>query len=156
MTPPVASLPTAVKNVSPATDHQAFNETLELLEWPVVCEHLATFASTRMGLESARATQFPPSLAITLQRQAETVEMAILDDLIEGGLSFRGVSDLRPVLLRCTKGGVASGEELLAVAGTLAAARKLRRQIDDQELRPVCTALIEDRTARFLPFLKRW
>ena len=143
MNHPVVFLPTAIETVSPPNDHQALSETLELLEWPEVCEHLATFASTRMGLESARVTRLPSSLAETVKRQAETVEMAVLDDLTEGGLSFRGVNDLRPVLLRCLKGGVASGEELLAVAGTLAAARKLRRQIDDQELRPVCTALIE-------------
>lgn len=143
MNHPVVFLPTAIESVSPPNDHQALSETLELLEWPEVCEHLATFASTRMGLESARVTRLPSSLAETVKRQAETVEMAVLDDLTEGGLSFRGVKDLRPVLLRCLKGGVASGEELLAVAGTLAAARKLRRQIDDQELRPVCTALIE-------------
>lgn len=143
MNHPVVFLPTAIEIVSPPNDRQALSETLELLEWPEVCEHLATFASTRMGLESARVTRLPSSLAETVKRQAETVEMAVLDDLTEGGLSFRGVKDLRPVLLRCLKGGVASGEELLAVAGTLAAARKLRRQIDDQELRPVCTALIE-------------
>jgi DNA mismatch repair protein MutS2 len=143
MNHPVVFLPTAIEIVSPPNDRQALSETLELLEWPEVCEHLASFASTRIGLESARVTRLPSSLAETVKRQAETVEMAVLDDLTEGGLSFRGVKDLRPVLLRCLKGGVASGEELLAVAGTLAAARKLRRQIDDQELRPVCTALIE-------------
>ena len=47
------------------------------------------------------------------------------------------------MLLRCGKGGVASGEELLAVAETLAAARRLRRQIDEPELRPACSALID-------------
>ena len=83
MNPPVVSLPTATETVSPPSHHQALSETLELLEWPVVCEHLATFASTRMGLESARETQLPQSLAETLQRQAETVEMAVLDDLTE-------------------------------------------------------------------------
>ena len=69
--------------------------------------------------------------------------MAALDDLTDGGISFRGVQDLTPVLLRCSKGGVASGEDLLAVADTLAAARRLRRQIDEPELRPACSSLIE-------------
>ena len=39
--------------------------------------------------------------------------------------------------------GVATAEELLAVADTLAAARRLRRQIDEPELRPACSDLVE-------------
>ena len=140
MNPPVAFLPTAT---DPGLDHQAWQETLELLEWPLVCQHLSDFTSTRMGRDAARTLELPVSLAASSQRLAETVEMVVLDDLSEGGLSFRGVVDLRPVLLRCSKGGVASGEELLGVAETLAAARRLRRQIDQPDLRPVCTALIE-------------
>ncbi len=140
MNPPVAFLPTAT---DPGLDHQAWQETLELLEWPLVCKHLSDFTSTRMGRDAARTLELPVSLAASSQRLAETVEMVVLDDLSEGGLSFRGVVDLRPVLLRCSKGGVAAGEELLGVAETLAAARRLRRQIDQPDLRPVCTALIE-------------
>ena len=141
MNPPVAFLPTAA-DPTKGID-QAFQETLELLEWPRVCDHLASFASTRMGRDAARNLVLPETLEASRQRLAETVEMAVLDDLTEGGLSFRGVQDLTPVLLRCSKGGVASGEELLAVAETLAAARRLRRQIDEPELRPACSALID-------------
>ncbi|BEV36134.1 endonuclease MutS2 [Synechococcus sp. M16CYN] len=142
MNPPVVFPPTAVDSVD-GWDRQAFLETLELLEWHLVCEHLASFASTRMGIEAARTAPLPSSLAITLRRQAETAEIAVLDELIEGGLSFRGIQDLKPVLSRCSKGGVAAGEELLTVAETLAASRRLRYQIDDRELRPVCSALVE-------------
>ena len=67
--------------------------------------------------------------------------MAGLDGITEGGLSFQGVHDLESVLLRCSKGGTADGEELLRVADTLAAARRLRRQVDDPDLRPLCTDL---------------
>ena len=141
MNPPVASPPTAT-DLSQGAD-RAQQETLELLEWHRVCDHLSGFASTGMGRDAARVQPLPASLEESKQRLAETVEMAVLDDLTEGGLSFRGVQNLEPVVLRCSKGGVASGEELLAVAETLAAARRLRRQIDDPELRPVCTALIE-------------
>ena len=140
MNPLVASPPTATDS---RLASQAWQETLELLEWPLVCQHLSDFASTRMGRDAARQLTLPSSPAGSRQRLAETNEMVVLDDLSEGGLSFRGVADLRPVLLRCGKGGVASGEELLGVAETLAAARRLRRQIDEPNLRPVCTALIE-------------
>ena len=144
MNPQVAFLPTATEPVTErCLDDQAWQETLELLEWPLVCRHLSDFASTRMGRDAARRLELPANLATSSLRLAETMEMVVLDDLTEGGLSFRGVVDLRPVLLRCSKGGVASGEELLGVAETLAAARRLRRQIDQPELRPVCTALID-------------
>ena len=141
MNPPVAFPPTAA-DPTRGID-RAVQETLDLLEWPRVCDHLASFASTGMGRDAARNLVLPESLEASQLRLAETVEMAVLDDLTEGGLSFRGVQDLTPVLLRCSKGGVASGEELLAVAETLAAARRLRRQIDEPELRPACSALID-------------
>ena len=141
MNPPVAFPPTVA---DPTTgNEQAVQETLELLELPRVCDQQASFASNGMGLDAARSLVQPETLDASKQRQAETVEMAVLDDLTEGGISFRGVRDLTPVLLRCSKGGVASGEELLAVAETLAAARRLRRQIDEPDIRPVCSALID-------------
>ena len=141
MNPQVAFLPTAPE-VQGEGD-RALQESLDLLEWPLVCAHLSSFASTGMGRIAARDLRLPDSFEHSLQRQAETVEMAALDDLTDGGISFRGVQDLTPVLLLCSKGGVASGEDLLAVADTLAAARRLRRQIDEPELRPACSSLIE-------------
>ena len=141
MNPPVAFLPTAPEVQS--VGDRALRESLDLLEWPLVCAHLSSFASTGMGRIAARDLPLPDRVQHSLQRQAETVEMAALDDLTDGGISFRGVQDLTPVLLRCSKGGVASGEDLLAVADTLAAARRLRRQIDEPELRPACSSLIE-------------
>ena len=141
MNPPVAFLPT-VPEVQGDRD-RALRESLDLLEWPQVCAHLSSFASTGMGRTAARHLPLPDSVQHSLQRQAETVEMAALDDLTDGGISFRGVQDLTPVLLRCSKGGVASGEDLLAVADTLSAARRLRRQIDQPEVRPACSGLIE-------------
>ena len=122
----------------------ALEETLELLEWPRLCQHLSSFTSTLQGRRHCCQGLLPESLPESLILQAKTQEMASLDGLLDGGLSFQGVADLDLILLRCSKGGVASGEELLAVADTLAAARRLRRQIDDPELRPVCTALLSD------------
>ena len=122
----------------------ALEETLELLEWPRLCQHLSSFASTLQGRRHCCLGSLPDSLPESLILQARTQEMASLDGLLDGGLSFQGVGDLDVILLRCSKEGVASGEELLAVADTLGAARRLRRQIDDPELRPVCTALLVD------------
>ena len=116
-------------------------ETLELLEWPRLCEHLASFASTKPGRRAALGTSLPEDLATSRLWLARTIELAGLDGITEGGLSFQGVHDLESVLLRCSKGGTADGEELLRVADTLAAARRLRRQVDDPDLRPLCTDL---------------
>ena len=68
-------------------------------------------------------------------------------------MSFQGVADIAALVTLCAKGGTAPGEELLALATTLAAARRLRRQIDDPQLRPVCTALVAE--LRTLPELEQ-
>lgn len=121
-----------------------WHDTLELLEWPRLCQHLAQFASTAAGQRRCLDEPLPSDLRESRERLARSIELAGLDGLLDGGLSFQGVHDLEPVLLRCCKGGTADGEALLAVADTLAAARRLRRQIDDPELRPRCTALLKD------------
>jgi DNA mismatch repair protein MutS2 len=128
-------------------------ETLELLEWPRLAGHVAGFASTAAGERLCAALPLAPSCAASLELQAETTELLGLDGVLDGGLSFRGVADIAATVQRCAKGGSAAGEELLAVAATLAAARRLRRQIDDGALRPVCTALVAD--LRTLPELEQ-
>ena len=100
----------------------ALEETLELLEWPRLCQHLSSFASTCQGRRHCRLGSLPDTLPESITLQARTLEMASLDGLLDGGISFRGVGDLEMTLLRCSKGGVASGEELLTVADTLGAA----------------------------------
>lgn len=121
-----------------------WHDTLELLEWPRLCQHLAQFASTAAGQRRCLDEPLPSDLRESQERLARSIELAGLDGLLDGGLSFQGVHDLEPVLQRCCKGGTADGEALLAVADTLAAARRLRRQIDDPELRPRCTELLKD------------
>ena len=128
-------------------------EALELLEWGRLGEHVAGFASTAPGRSLCRELPLASSLAASQALLAQTGELLALDGLLEGGLSFQGVADLRRTLQLCAKGGVAAGDELLDVATTLAAARRLRRQIDDPELRPVTTALVEE--LRTLPELEQ-
>jgi len=130
-------------SVVPSSPGSVLQDTLELLEWPRLCAHLASFTSTRPGYRAALATALPADLATSRSWLARSVELAGLDGILEGGLSFQGVHDLAAVLLRCSKGGTADGEELLAVAETLATGRRLRRQIDDPELRPLCSGLFQ-------------
>lgn len=128
-------------------------ETLELLEWPRLAQQLASFASTRAGARQCSALVPPLDFGESQRRLAETTELLGLDGLTEGGLSFSGAADIGATVSLCAKGGVAPGEDLLAVATTLAAARRLRRQIDAPEVRPVCSALVAE--LRTLPELEQ-
>ncbi|MCP9931994.1 endonuclease MutS2 [Cyanobium sp. AMD-g] len=128
-------------------------DTLELLEWPRLAEHLAGFASTAAGRRHCAGLGLPDHPADSRRLLLETTELLALDGLCEGGLSLQGAGDIAATVAFCAKGGCAGGEELLAVAATLATARRLRRQIDDPELRPITTALVAE--LRTLPELEQ-
>lgn len=128
-------------------------DTLELLEWPRLAEHLAGFASTAAGRRHCALLGLPDHPAESRRLLLETTELLALDGLCEGGLSLQGAGDIAATVALCAKGGCAGGEELLAVAATLATARRLRRQIDDPELRPITSALVAE--LRTLPELEQ-
>ncbi len=128
-------------------------DTLELLEWPRLAEHLAGFASTAAGRRHCALLGLPDHPAESRRLLLETTELLALDGLCEGGLSLQGAGDIAATVALCDKGGCAGGEELLAVAATLATARRLRRQIEDPELRPVTSALVAE--LRTLPELEQ-
>ncbi|NET26528.1 endonuclease MutS2 [Okeania sp. SIO1I7] len=124
------------------------SETLELLEWPRLCQHLATFTATKLGAillhnsktfnigDRQNTTNYlpiPSTKAETIQLLAETKEAYILETRLPQGLSFDGIEDFGDSLERAELGGILSGSELLAIATTLAGARKLRRTIDNYE-----------------------
>jgi len=128
-------------------------ETLELLEWPRLAQQLASFASTAPGRRACEQLPLAPDPSASEVLLAITGELLGLDGVLEGGLSFQGVADVDPVVALCRKGGMARGEALLELAATLAAARRLRRQIDDPELRPHSSALVAQ--LRTLPELEQ-
>ena len=117
-------------------------EALRLLEWPELCRHLAGFASTPMGRQAMARLSLPGDLSRSRLLQQESRELLERDRQMEGGLDFRGVVDIKPLVERCCKGGLGTGEGLLGVAATLAAVRKLRRQINDPHQQPVTTACL--------------
>ena len=119
-------------------------EALELLEWWRLAEQVAGFAGTPLGRALCRRLPLAASRAQSQALLAETSELLALDGLTEGGLSLQGIADLSHTLQLCAKGGVAPADDLLDVATTLAAARRLRRQIDDPQLRPVTSALVAE------------
>jgi DNA mismatch repair protein MutS2 len=108
------------------------SETLELLEWPRLCQHLATFAATKLGVAAALDLQIPANQAQTAELKAQTQEAYQLESRAGGALSFEGIQDIGTSLQRAELQGLLSGEELLAIATTLAGARQLRRIIGSQ------------------------
>ncbi|HEY9601322.1 MAG TPA: endonuclease MutS2, partial [Allocoleopsis sp.] len=120
------------------------SETLELLEWSRLCQHLATFAATKLGAIAARNLYTPTTQAESLHLLAQTKEVYQLESQLMTGLSFEGIQDIGDSLERAELQGILSGEELQAIATTLAGVRRLRRVIDDREDVPVLTELIED------------
>ncbi|HEY9728003.1 MAG TPA: endonuclease MutS2 [Chroococcales cyanobacterium] len=120
------------------------SETLELLEWSRLCQHLATFAATKLGAIATRNLYPPTTQAESLHLLAQTKEVYQLESRLMTGLSFEGIRDIGDSLERAELQGILSGEELQAIATTLSGVRRLRRLIDDQEDLPVLTELIED------------
>lgn len=119
-------------------------ETLELLEWSRLCQQLATFAATKLGAIAAQRLHIPTRLEETQTLLAQTREVYELENRLTAGLKFEGVRDIGESLERAERQGVLSGEELLAIATTLAGARSLRRTIDNHPDLTVLNALVED------------
>ncbi len=118
-------------------------ETLNLLEWPRLCRHLATFTATNIGTVAAQQLQLPARRAESEALLAQTVEAAQLESTV-GGLQFGGIRDIGVALERAQVQGILSGDELLDIATTLAGARRLRRQIDANENLPILQVLVAD------------
>jgi DNA mismatch repair protein MutS2 len=119
-------------------------ETLELLEWGRLCQHLSTFAATKLGAIATQHLKIPTTLAEAQTLLAQTQEVYALETRVSGGLNFDGIGDISDSLERAVRGGVLSGEELLTLASTLAGARSLRRAIDPHDDLVVLNALVQD------------
>lgn len=119
-------------------------ETLELLEWARLCQHLSTFAATKLGAIAARRLTLPTRLEETQTLLAQTQEVYALESRLPTGLNFDGIQDIGEALERAERQGVLTGDELLALATTLAGARTLRRTIDDHDDLPTLNDLVAD------------
>ncbi|MGB7415564.1 MAG: endonuclease MutS2 [Thermosynechococcaceae cyanobacterium] len=107
-------------------------KTLALLEWPRLCQHLSTFAATKLGVAAALSLEVPPQPSVSQTLLNQTQEIYDLENLRLTPLVFNGIHDIRASLERAEKQGVLSGEELLQLATTLSGTRQLRRMIDRQ------------------------
>ncbi|GFE71626.1 endonuclease MutS2 [Chroococcus sp. FPU101] len=119
-------------------------ETLDLLEWHRLCQHLSTFAATKLGAIASRQLILPTTQTESLELLSQTQEVYQIEQRPNGRLSFDGITDIGEALERANIGGMLSGQELLSIATTLAGVRRLRRIIQEQEDCPILTALVED------------
>ncbi|MGK7897417.1 MAG: endonuclease MutS2, partial [Xenococcus sp. (in: cyanobacteria)] len=118
------------------------------------CEHLATFAETKIGAVAARNLQLPQTKEVSLQLLAQTTEIYNLEQQLDTGWTFRGIKDIGVALERTKIGGILSAQELLDIATTLAGVRHLRRTIDSKaEELPVLNELIA--TVRTYPEIEQ-
>ena len=120
------------------------SETLELLEWHRLCQHLSTFAATKLGARASRHLPIPDSQGESEHLVKQTKEIYELENRLTTGLSFEGIQDIGDSLERAEIQAVLTCEELLAIATTLAGTRNLRRVIDNQPDFPILNQLIAD------------
>ncbi len=114
-----------------------------MLEWSRLCQHLSTFAATKLGAIAARQLKIPTRLEEALTLQAQTREVYDLESR-SSGLNFDGIGDIGEALERAALQGSLAGRELLTIATTLAGARNLRRVIDNYAELVVLNALVQD------------
>lgn len=120
------------------------SEALELLEWHRLCQHLSTFAATKLGAMATLDLQIPHSQPESEYLLAQTKEIYELDGALLNGLSFEGIQDIGDSLERAQLQGILTGEELLAIATTLAGTRNLRRIINEYPDLAVLNQLVAD------------
>lgn len=120
-------------------------DTLNLLEWRRLCQHLSTFAATKLGAIAARSLAIPGDRATSERLLQQTQEAYQFETSVQAGLSFGGIRDIGESLERAQIGGMLLGNALLDIATTLSGARQLRRTIDNTELEvPALEALVSD------------
>lgn len=120
------------------------SETLNLLEWSRLCDHLSTFASTKLGARVARQLRIPTQITESQQLLQQTQEVYQLEAKLPSGLKFNGIQDIGDDLERAERQGILTAESLMGIATTLASARQLRRVIDAQDDLPVLAELVEE------------
>ena len=127
-------------------------ETLEILEWHRLCQHLSTFAATKLGKTAACSLVIPHTLEDSLESLSQTRELYNLR-LQMVSWSFEGIEDIGNALERSNLGGVLTGRELLSIATTLAGVRRLRKSIESLDSAPILQLLISQ--VRTLPELEK-
>ena len=119
-------------------------ETLTILEWHKLCEHLSTFAATKLGAIASRNLNIPETKAESLKLLTQTKEVCLIENSLNPNWNFNGIHDFGDSLEKARRGGLLSTQELLNLATSLAGMRRLKRVIDNQENTPALSELINN------------
>ncbi|MBE9202254.1 endonuclease MutS2 [Synechocystis salina LEGE 06099] len=128
-------------------------ETLALLEWPRLCQHLSTFTQTPLGAIAARYLLPPDQWEESQALLAQTQAVELIENSPESNWHFKGIADITEPLARVERGGLTTGLELLAIASTLAGVRRLRRIIEERDDQEILQTLVAE--VRTLPELEQ-
>ncbi|GAB4822194.1 hypothetical protein N2152v2_009240 [Parachlorella kessleri] len=113
---PGASLP----DIQAAAAATAEQESLELLEWPALCQQVSCFMQTTLGAEVALRCRLPIGLS---QDESEQL-LQETEEAQQASLTLRGVYDIRRALAAARAGLVLHPRVLGAVGLTLQAAQQ--------------------------------
>ncbi|MDF2689991.1 MAG: recombination and strand exchange inhibitor protein, partial [Microvirga sp.] len=104
---------------------QMDSKTLGVLEWPKVIERLVAEAATMVGKDRCQAIDFHTDLEGVSHALRLTTEA---DELIRitGGFPLGGIRDIRQALRRVEQSADLDGPDLLAIADTMDAARRIK------------------------------
>lgn len=97
-------------------------KVLQTLEYDKIIEQLVTFATTDLGYELCKKLKPMTQESEILSAQEQTND-ALTRIFKQGNISFQGVNDLTPSMMRLKVHGTLSATELLAIAGVLEAAK---------------------------------
>ncbi|MFS7890196.1 putative endonuclease MutS2 [Helianthus anomalus] len=111
---------------SPPTSHQL--QTLNILEWPSVCNQLSAFTSTTMGSSTARdglvvIGRSPQESRRLLDQTSAAFALHLPPD-------FSGIEDVSDVVESAVFGQLLSIREICAVKRTLQSARALFEELE--------------------------
>ena len=113
-------------------DHTSLIEaSRKSLDWPRLVEALAARAATSMGRELCQAPPLASDAHAVRRRLRQVTQMRAL--MLEKRVPLGGVPDVRQHLVRCTKGEVLDGRQLLEVADVLASISTVRQYFDGRE-----------------------
>ncbi len=81
-------------------------ETLNILEWQKLCEHLATFAATKLGAIASRNIAIPETQTESLTLLNQTKEISIIENSLNPNWTFTGIHDIGEYLERAKIGSL--------------------------------------------------
>ena len=126
----------------PSTSERSAQEaTMDVIEWPILCQYVAGFAQTAMGQRACAQHVVPPSTeAGALRMIRETMAVQLMQEQFVAEIDFGGIQtfEAEESLKRVNRGGMLSGSELLALASLIRGGIKIQSKIMD------CASQAED------------